>query len=164
MKKLFLLFILFLSATASAADYKVLFKSEATDKRANIVEPDIVFLEANDKVVFSSSNVDLTKIVVIQVNREGQFAEVDANAYRDIVDKSYLVTRDNYIYLYYSTQYYSTGALGISIVGSLYQKQADALRNMNYNQNFKDRIAHIMDNLTPVDAPEPVSGTTTTGP
>lgn len=164
MKMLVLLFILNFKLVAQAADYKVLFKSEATDKRANIVEPDIIFLENNDRVIFSASNVDLTKIVVIQVNRDGQFAEVDANSYRDIVDKSYLITKENYIYLYYSTQYYSTGALGISIVGSLYQKQADALRNMNYNQNFKDRIAHIMDNLTPVDAPEPASGTTTTGP
>lgn len=164
MKKLFLFTILVFTIAAKAANYKVLFKSEATDKRANIVEPDIIFLEPNDKIIFNSANVDLNKIVVIQVNKDGQFAEVDADAYREIVDKSYLVTRENYIYLYYSKQYYSSGALGLSIVGSFYQKQADALKNIDYNQNFKDRITHILNNLTPVDAPEPASGTTTTSP
>lgn len=151
MKRLFIFIIFSLAVTANATDYKVLFKNEATDKRANIVEPDIIFLEPNDKIIFNSENVDLNKIVVIQINKDGQFAEIDSDAYRELVDKSYLVTAENYIYLYYSKQYYTTGALGLSIVGSFYKKQAEALQKVDYNQNFKDRITHILDNLTPVE-------------
>jgi len=149
MKILFL--ILTFMATANAADYKVLFKSEATDKRANTVEPSIIFLKPHDKVIFNSRNVDLNKVVIIQINKDGQFAEVDKDAYRELVDKSFLITREHYIYLYYSKHYYSSGAFGLSIVGSFYKKQAEALKKVNYNKNFKDRIEHVLKNLTPVD-------------
>lgn len=144
-------FILVFSVAAQATDYKVLFKGVATDKRTNIVEPDIIFLQPNDKVIFNSRNVDLNKVVIIQVNRNGQFAEVDKDAYRELVDKSYLITREDYIYLYYSKQYHTSGAFGLSIVGSFYKKQAEALKKVNYNQNFKDRVEHILKNLTPLD-------------
>lgn len=151
MKNLFVLIILTFTVVAKATNYKVLFKSEATDKRTNIVEPDIIFLEPNDKVIFNPRNVDLNKVVIVQINRDGQFAEIDKDSYRELVDKSYLVTREHYIYLYYSKQYYSSGAFGLSIVGSFYKKQAEALKKVNYNQNFKARIEHILKNLTPVD-------------
>lgn len=151
MKNLFLLFILTFTVAAKATNYKVLFKSEATDKRVNIVEPDIIFLQPNDKVIFNSGNVDLNKVVILQVNKDGKFAEVDKDTYRVLVDKSYLITREHYIYLYYSKQYYSSGAFGLSIVGSFYKKQAEALKKVNYNKNFKDRVEHILKNLTPVD-------------
>lgn len=144
-------FILVFSVAAQATDYKVLFKGVATDKRTNIVEPDIIFLQPNDKVIFNSRNVDLNKVVIIQVNRNGQFAEVDKDAYRELVDKSYLITREDYIYLYYSKQYYASGAFGLSIVGSFYKKQAEALKKVNYNQKFRDRVEHILKNLTPAD-------------
>ena len=151
MKKMILLFILTFTIFANAKDYKVYFKSEATDKRTNIVEPDVIFLEANDKIIFNSKNVDLDKIIIKQISREGVITEVDANEYRELVDKSFFITKENTAYLYYSTQYLSSGAFGLSIVGEFYEKQDDALRTINPNQNFTDRVEHVLNNLTPVD-------------
>lgn len=151
MRKIFLFIFLSFAIIAQAADYKVLFKGEATDQRKNIVEPDIIFVQPNDRIIFNPRNVDLNKIVIIQISRDGQYAEVNKDVYRELVDKSKLITNENYIYLYYSKQYYSSGAFGLSIVGSFYKKQAEALKKINYNQNFKDRIEHILKNLSPVE-------------
>lgn len=163
MKIVILLFILLVSTSAMAKDYKVFFKSEATDKRTNIVEPDLIFLDSGDKIIFNSVNVDLDKVVIKKINRDGVFSEVDANTYRELVDKSFFLTNEDCLYLYYSNQYMSSGAFGIAVVGNFYQKQDDALRATNYNQNFKDRLEHILNNITPVDkiVPEtpPASGT-----
>lgn len=150
---IFLISFIFTAQISYAESYKVFFKGKASDQRDNIVEPDIIFTKPDDKIIFNAKNVDLNSIVVLQINRNGQFAEIDANRYRDLVDKSYLITNEDFIYLYYSKKYFSSGAFGLSIVGSFYKKQAEALKKLNYNQNFKDRVDHILKNLTPLDDP-----------
>lgn len=158
MKNLLFILMLTLAVAANAKDYKVFFKSEATDNRTNIVEPDLLFLNIDDKVIFSSTNVNLDKIVIMKIDQQGIMTEVNVNTYRELVDHSYLQTKENCVYLYHSAQYLSSGAFGLSVVGSYYQKQEDTLKTVNHNQNFKDRMDHILNKITPVDKvypPEP---------
>ncbi|AZZ35934.1 hypothetical protein CIK05_03710 [Bdellovibrio sp. qaytius] len=150
MKSAFLI-ILLLTLQAQAADYKILFKTDNTDTRINFLDPEVLFPQPNEKIIFDRSNVDLNQIVVLRVNEAGESAEVDANTYRDLVDKAYVQLESGYLYFYYSKQFYSTGAFGISIVGSYYKKHAEALTKIDYNQNFKDRITKVLSGLTPVD-------------
>lgn len=146
---LMIIFLQIVNFQAQAEEFKVYFKSEATDKRTNVVEPDVLFLNPHDVVKFNLKNVDIDKIVVLQIMPDGKFSEISKNQYLHLIDTQKLEFYERGLYLYYSKQYFNAGVVGLALLGKYTKKQAEALQKMNYNQNFKDHVAHLVKSLRP---------------